>query len=125
MGVIIESCKSTVKCCDSDDEAGYKKRRYSDYVPSETESDGENGEEDNNAQIEEPKEDKKIESIENIKVDTNNLFMQRHQSPWQFYEELEELGSGFYGVVKKVRLKKNPDIFYKEKEHHLLMKLKF
>ena len=110
MGAVIESCKSTVKCCDSDDETGYKKRRYSDYVPSDTESDGENGEEDNNAQIEEPKEDKKIESIENIKVDTNNLFMQRHQSPWQFYEELEELGSGFYGVVKKVRLKKNPDI---------------
>jgi hypothetical protein len=36
--------------------------------------------------------------------------MQRHQSPWNFYEELEELGSGFYGVVKKVRLIKNPEI---------------
>ena len=39
MGAVIESCKSTVKCCDSDDETGYKKRRYSDYVPSDTEKD--------------------------------------------------------------------------------------
>jgi len=36
--------------------------------------------------------------------------MQRHQSPWQFYEELEELGVGNYGVVKKVRLIKNPEV---------------
>ena len=27
--------------------------------------------------------------------------MQRNQSPWEFYEELEEFGVGNYGVVKK------------------------
>ena len=108
MGAVIDSCKSTIKCCDSDDETGYKGRRYSKYIPSDSEEEENN--EEVNSEKEEPKEEKKIEDVKNIKIDTNNLFMQRHQSPWQFYEELEELGSGFYGVVKKVRLIKNPEV---------------
>ena len=36
--------------------------------------------------------------------------MQRHQNSWEFYEELEELGVGNYGVVKKILLIKNPEI---------------
>ena len=108
MGAVVDSCKSTIKCCESDDEEGYKQRRYSKYIPSESESEN-NNEDEANSDKEEKKE-KKIEDIDNIKVDSNVLFMQRHQSPWKFYEELEELGSGFYGVVKKVRLIKNPEI---------------
>ena len=108
MGAVVDSCKSTIKCCESDDEEGYKQRRYSKYIPSESESENNNEDEANSDKDE--KEDKKIEDIDNIKVDSNVLFMQRHQSPWKFYEELEELGSGFYGVVKKVRLIKNPEI---------------
>ena len=108
MGSVIDSCKSTIKCCDSDDEKGYTGRRYSKYIPSESESDDNN--EDENSEKEKQEEEKKIEDVKNIKIDANNLFMQRHQSPWNFYEELEELGSGFYGVVKKVRLIKNPEI---------------
>ena len=108
MGAVVDSCKSTIKCCESDDEEGYKQRRYSKYIPSESESENNNEDEANSDK--EEKEDKKIEDIDNIKVDSNVLFMQRHQSPWKFYEELEELGSGFYGVVKKVRLIKNPEI---------------
>ena len=45
-----------------------------------------------------------------MKISTNSIFMQHHISPWKFYEELEELGVGNYGVVKKVRLIKNPEI---------------
>ena len=108
MGAVVDSCKSTIKCCESDDEEGYKQRRYSKYIPSESESENNNEDEANSDK--EEKEEKKIEDIDNIKVDSNVLFMQRHQSPWKFYEELEELGSGFYGVVKKVRLIKNPEI---------------
>ena len=108
MGAVVDSCKSTIKCCESDDEEGYKQRTYSKYIPSESESENNNEDEANSDKDE--KEDKKIEDIDNIKVDSNVLFMQRHQSPWKFYEELEELGSGFYGVVKKVRLIKNPEI---------------
>ena len=107
MGAVVDSCKSTIKCCDSDDETGYK-RRYSKYIPSDTEEEAE--EEEANSAKEEKKEEEKIEDVNSMKIDTNNLFTQRHQSPWLFYEELEELGSGFYGKVKKVRLIKNPEI---------------
>ena len=106
MGVVIDSCKSTIKCCDSDDETGYKERNYSRYIPSDSE-DSKEEEDDLNTEKEEPKEEAKITTIKDVKID---LFMQRHQSPWQLYEELEQLGSGFYGVVKKVRLIKNPEI---------------
>ena len=108
MGSVVDSCKSTIKCCESDDEKGPIDRRYSKYIPSDSESEDNN--EDENSDKEKQNEEKKIEDVENIIIDTNNLFMQRHQSPWNFYEELEELGSGFYGVVKKVRLIKNPEI---------------
>ena len=37
MGAVVDSCKSSIKCCDSDDETGYKARRYSKYIPSDTE----------------------------------------------------------------------------------------
>ena len=108
MGVIVDSCKNTIKCCDSDDEGGYT-RKYSRYI----ESDSDNGDNDNDDEENSEPEEKKKEittDINNIKIKTNDLFMQRHQSPWQFYEELEELGVGNYGVVKKVRLIKNPEV---------------
>ena len=53
--------------------------------------------------VEAPKE------IKDIKIKANNLFMERHQSPWKFYEELENIGSGMYGAVVKVRQISNPD----------------
>ena len=109
MGSIVESCKSTIHCCDSDDERGYKKT-LSDNMA--TESDKINNDElsseideiDENLKITKPKDIKKM------KIAVNDLFMQRHQNPWKFYEELEDIGFGNYGVVKKVRLIKNPDI---------------
>ena len=51
-----------------------------------------------------------LKDINNIIIKANNLFIERHQSPWQFYEELENIGSGIYGVVEKVRLISNPEI---------------
>ena len=107
MGIVVDSCKSTIKCCDSDDETGYKQRNYSRYIPSDSEEENSKDDDDEKTEKEEPKEEKKIDNINNMKID---LFMQRHQSPWQLYEEMEELGSGFYGVVKKVRLIKSPEI---------------
>ena len=108
MGAVVDSCKSTIKCCDSDDETGYKARRYSKYIPSDSENEDDNNEDENSEKEESNKIN--IEKVGDIKVETNNLFMQRHQSPWLFYEEMEELGAGFYGVVKKVRLIKNPEV---------------
>jgi len=105
---MIDSCKRTINCCD-DDEDGYVERKYTRKISSDQES---NDEEDF-TEFEEKKEEVKVEApkdISNMKIKANNLVMERHQSPWQFYEELEEIGSGMYGVVKKVRLKTNPEI---------------
>ena len=109
MGVVVDSCKRTIKCCDSDDEEGYK-NKYSKYIATESDKDG--NDEESNSEPENNANDKKetLKGVKNMKIATNNLFMQRHQSPWKFYEELEELGIGNYGIVKKVRLVKNPDI---------------
>ena len=107
MGIMIDSCKRTINCCD-DDEDGYVERKYTRKISSDQES---NDEEDF-TEFEEKKEVKPEtpKNISNMKIKANNLVIERHQSPWQFYEELEEIGSGMYGVVKKVRLKTNPEI---------------
>ena len=107
MGIMIDSCKRTINCCD-DDEDGYVERKY---TRKET-SDQESNDEEDFTEFEEKKEVKPEapKDISNMKIKANNLVMERHQSPWQFYEELEEIGSGMYGVVKKVRLKTNPEI---------------
>ena len=107
MGIVVDSCKSTINCCD-DDEEGYVARNYT----RKTSSDNESAEEDFTEHEEKPTE--KIEEapkdISDMVIKANKLFMQRHQSPWKFYEELEEIGSGMYGVVKKVRLISNPEV---------------
>ena len=108
MGVIIDSCKRTVGCGDSDDESGYK-RKYTHYIASDSDN-GDNADDDNDEPEERDNKKEIPQDLEKMKIKTNSLFMQRHQSPWEFYEELEELGVGNYGVVKKVRLIKNPDI---------------
>ena len=112
MGVIID-CKRTVACCESDDESGYK-RVYSKYVESDSDKgDNDNDDEENSDNEEKDKQIKEIpQDVNNIKIKTNNLFMQRNQSPWEFFEELEELGVGNYDVVKKVRLIKNPEVIH-------------
>jgi len=109
MGTMVDSCKRSINCCD-DDEDGYVERNYTAKISSDQDS---NDEEDFTEYEEKQNEPPKVEAptdISNMKIKANNLFMQRHQSPWQFYEELEEIGSGMYGVVKKVRLKTNPEI---------------
>ena len=106
MGAVVESCKSTIKCCNSDDEEGYKKNNYSKYVPSDEGSGDESVTEPENT----IKANQPPKKVKDMKIGANNLFVQRSQSPWKFYEELEQLGAGYYGVVKKVRLIKNPDI---------------
>ena len=105
MGVVVDSCKNTVKCCDSDDETGYK-AKYSNYKDADSNDHKDVSEHEDNV-----KEKKDVpRKFKIIKIEANSLFLQRHQCPWQFYEELETLGEGNYGVVKKVRLIKNHDI---------------
>jgi calcium-dependent protein kinase len=108
MGVVVESCKNNIICCDSDDEMGYK-NKYSKYIESDSDNADNDNDDDDNLEPEDSQNNVPTD-VKNIKIKTNDLFMQRHQSPWQFYEEMEELGVGNYGVVKKVRLIKNPEV---------------
>ena len=104
---MIDSCKRTINCCD-DDEEGYVEGKYTRKISSDPES----YDEDITEFEEKPKEEKPEapKDIKNMKIKANKLFMERHQSPWKIYEELEEIGFGMYGVVKKVRLRTNPEI---------------
>ena len=47
--------------------------------------------------------------IINMKVKANPI-IQHKTDPWSLYKEIEEIGFGTYGIVKKVCLKDNPDI---------------
>ena len=109
MGIIIDSCKRTIACCESDDEKGYKKRVYTKKIESESDND-DNDEEEKSDPEDKEKTQEVPQKLDDIKIKTDKIFKQRHQDPWNFYEELEELGVGNYGVVKKVRLIKNPEI---------------
>ena len=51
MGVIIDSCKRTFDCYESDDESGYKSA-YSKYVESDNDDNGDDENEDKNKNIE-------------------------------------------------------------------------
>ena len=46
--------------------------------------------------------------IQNMKIQAN-LIVQHKTSPWSKYSEIKKLGSGSYGVVKKVYMKCNPE----------------
>ena len=46
--------------------------------------------------------------IQNMKIQSN-LIVQLKTSPWSIYSEIQEIGSGSYGFVKKVYLKSNPE----------------
>ena len=107
MGVIVDSCKSTIKCCDSDDERGYK-RTITDNLSSDSDN---NNDESISESEKKPKEKNEVpKDINNMKISSNNIFIQHYISPWKFYEELETLGEGNYGIVKKVCLIKNPEV---------------
>ena len=101
MGVIIDSCKQHIECCnDTEDKniitepnANSRKLTFSEYDENEifhNETDDKN---------------KKIESSDdliNLKVKINDLILERQTSPWHYYKEILTLGSGTYGTVKKV-----------------------
>ena len=105
MGAIVDSCKSTIKCCDSDDERGYRRT-----ITDNLSSDSVNNNDESSDTEQKPKEKEAPKDINKMKISTNNIFIQHHISPWKFYEDLETLGEGNYGIVKKVRLIKHPDV---------------
>ena len=105
MGIIVESCKQHIVCCDTEDNRimtepniNSRKLTFSDY-----ESEAIHTETDELNEVIESSTD-----IMNMKVKINDLIMERQTSPWNYYKEKMDLGAGTYGTVKKVVLIKNP-----------------
>ena len=105
MGLVVESCRGSVNCCDKKDEDN----SFVKYQTDNSDEESDNNEEENSENTD-SNANAAPQDIENIKIKANELVMERTMSPWEFYEELDDLGSGTYGVVKKVRLIKSPDI---------------
>lgn len=58
----------------------------------------------------EKNEEKIPDNLINLKINSDQLVMEREESPWKFYEEIDDIGSGTFGYVKKVRLIKNNSV---------------
>ena len=108
MGNIIDSCASKIDCCDK---YNLDKTDKNNNDEDELEEDGDFLEEDGHLEI--IKRSTKnflrfASDIKNMKVRAN-LLIQHKTDPWSIYQELQDLGFGTYGIVKKVCLKSNPE----------------
>ena len=82
MGVIIDSCKRSVACCESDDdESGYK-RVYSKYVESDSDKgDNDNDDEENSENEEKDKKVKEIpQDVNDVKIKKKLIYAKKSKS---------------------------------------------
>ena len=105
---IVQSCACKTVCCDK-------------YTSDQTDNknDSENNSTDNYDLFEEYSElgvvkkstknfFKHASDIQNMKIKAN-LLVQYKTSPWSIYSEIQNLGFGSYGIVKKVFLRSDPE----------------
>ena len=98
MGIVIDSCKQHMVCCNTED----KELMTEPNIISRNLYFTENEEEINQTEGDEIY--KRIESsndLMNLKVKINDLILEHQTSPWNHYKEIVVLGSGTYGTVKK------------------------
>ena len=116
MGNMVESCTCKIDCCDKfeQDKTENNVKKINDDDDEEEEEEDEIDDlldEDDRLEIIK-KETKKCFSfpsdIQNMKLRAN-LILQHKTDPWSIYKELQDLGVGSFGVVKKVCLKSNPE----------------
>ena len=108
MGIIIDSCKHHFVCCHTERIGIVTEPDINSRKISFTEND----EDYDNNETEEKEKDNIRNSIENMKIKKNDLIMEHQTSPWIYYNDIKTLGSGTYGIIKKVCLKKNPSIIW-------------
>ena len=114
MGNLVESCACKVDFCDKFNQ---DKTEPNNNTINGEDDDIEEDDDDNLADGQSfgiiKKETKKCYSfksdIKNMTVKANRLFQHQKANPWDVYKVIEELGSGTYGVVKKVCLINNPE----------------
>ena len=91
MGTLIENCH--MKYCSSENEEG-DEESYDDK-------------EENN-KLEEIQYSRYVTFVPKTKIEfpvkLKNLFKQRNTNPWKYYKELQTIGEGSFGIVKKVCL---------------------
>ena len=115
MGLIVDSCLNKLKICenkdDDTDENFLEQKMFNFYNKENLESEDELLDEDIRLQLIQ----KETKNCFVIPRDTESLkkratiISQNKIDPWSVYKEIEEIGSGVYGTVKKVYLRKNPD----------------
>ena len=110
MGNVLDSCENEMSFCDKDKDNDNDNNDKFDYL--ETHEEEEQNEEEQYLGVIN-KESKKCfnlpSDIINMKVKTN-IIIQHNTNPWSIYQELEVIGFGAYGKVKKACLKTNPEI---------------
>ena len=107
MGNIVESCACKIDCCDKN-----KNPLENDYQEEseDNEEEYDEGQPFGGLVKKETRTYYRLPSdIINMKVKANAVIHHK-TNPWSIYEEIEEIGFGAYGVVKKVCLKNNPNI---------------
>ena len=107
MGEILQSCECKIDCCDK-----HNNILENDYQEEseDIEEEYDEGQQFGGLVKKETRTYYRLPSdIINMKVKANTVIHHK-TDPWSVYEELEEIGFGTYGVVKKVCLKNNPNI---------------
>jgi hypothetical protein len=106
MGNILESCGSADTCCKN------HSRQVSQPISVSVNTKENSSSEASGESASELENEEKVplpNNILNMPVRTNSLVIKRSMNPLDFYEELETVGSGAFGLVKKVCLRSNPD----------------
>ena len=113
MGNVVQSCVCKVNFCEKYEQDKTENNNVKEDSDNDKEEEYDNfADEDDNLGIIK-KETKKCYSfpsdIANMTVKANRIVEHKKTNPWKVYKELQELGSGTYGVVKKVCLKTHPE----------------
>ena len=107
MGGVLDSCVCKIDCCNKN------KNILINNDKEESEEEEEEYDEEQQFQGMVKNDSKRTyalpSDIINMKVKANRI-MEHNTNPWSIYDELEDIGVGTYGLVKKVCLKNNPDI---------------
>ena len=90
---MVDSCSKQTICC----------RKKERYIKRNDTKDDFNLDDCDDTLVSYPK------NVIDVKVKTSNLIIKRFDNPWDNYEEVEDLGCGTFGLVKKVILKSRRD----------------
>ena len=109
MGGILQSCECKIDCCNKNKNIlENNNNEDSDEYEDEDEEYDENEKFIGIVKKQTKKHFSLPSDVINMKVRANTI-IEHNVDPWSIYEELEEIGFGAYGVVKKVCLKTNRD----------------